>query len=482
MKRSIFETAKIFPAVLSLLFFVNSCAVNPVTGKREINLLSESKEVQLGAESDPAIVAQYGLYDNPKISEFINQMGQKMAKISHRPELEFHFRVLDSPIINAFALPGGYVYFTRGILGYMNSEAEVAGVLGHEIGHVTARHGAKAYTRAQLAQVGFAAGYIFSETFRQFGDVAAQSLGLLFLKFGRDQERQSDELGVQYSTAINYDAANMSHFFGTLSRLREDSGQSLPSWASTHPDPDEREAKTLQLAREAQASNSGPFETARDPYLNLIDGIIFGEDPRQGFVENGFFYHPDLDFQFPVPSEWQVVNTPQVVQMINKEQSAGIQFTLAKETSARAAADQFVSSSKARVNYSDLTKVHGYRTEIRQTTIAGDQGDLGVLSYFIEKDERVYVFHGFSAAGNFSRHQATFKGTMAGFDRLRNEAAKKVEPTRIKVVKVTSRSTLADFLKKHPSEKADEEELAIVNGMRLTDVLKPGQQIKVLTK
>src|SRR3990172_2751360 len=199
-----------FVLVLLLTQFLIACAVNPVTGKRELNLLSEGQEIQLGAESDPAIIAQYGLYNDEKISNFLTGMGQKMAGISHRPQLEFHFRVLDSPVINAFALPGGYVYFTRGILGYMNSEAEVAGVLGHEIGHVTARHGAKAYTRAQLAQVGFTAGYVLSETFRQYGDVAMQSIGLLFLKFGRDQETQSDKLGVEYSTTIGYDAKNMS--------------------------------------------------------------------------------------------------------------------------------------------------------------------------------------------------------------------------------------------------------------------------------
>ena len=230
-------------------------------------------------------MAQYGLYDNDKASEFIDQMGQKMSKVSHRPNLAFHFRVLDSPVINAFALPGGYVYFTRGILGYMNSEAEVAGVLGHEIGHVTARHGAKAYTRAQIAQVGLTAGYVLSEKFREFGDVASQSIGLLFLKFGRDQERQSDKLGVEYSTSIGYDAQSMSHFFGTLGRLREGSSQSLPGWASTHPDPDERESKTLAMARAAQQNLPGKtFRTDKASYLALIDGITFGEDPRQRTV------------------------------------------------------------------------------------------------------------------------------------------------------------------------------------------------------
>lgn len=469
-----------FSAVLAIFI---ACAVNPVTGERELNLLSESQEIQLGKQADPAIVAQYGIYDDPKLAEFVDRMGQKMAKISHRPDLKFTFRVLDSPVVNAFALPGGFVYFTRGILAYMNSEAELAGVLGHEIGHVTARHGAKAYTRAQLAQVGFAAGYIFSETFRQFSDLAEAGVGLLFLSFSRDQERQSDQLGVEYSTAIGYDAQRMSKFFGTLDRLQEQSGQSLPGWFSTHPNPEDREKKTLELAQKAQQESSlSNFEVDRDPYLNLIDGIVFGEDPRQGFVENGMFYHPTLDFQFPVPAGWQVANSPQVVQMVNKEQNAGMEFSLAQETTARAAAEKFVSSTNATVTFSDYTKVNGYSTEVRESTIATEQGELKVLSYFIEKGENVYIFHGYAAPANYGANLSSFKHTMTGFDRLRNPKARTVQPTHIKVAKVTRTTTVKDFLAQYPTDKASEETLAIINGMDLSDTLKPGDRVKVLSQ
>ncbi len=469
--------------VLFLCHFLVSCAVNPVTGRRELNLLSESQEIKLGIESDPAIVAQYGLYDDPKLAKFLDNMGQKMAKVSHRPELKFHFRVLDSPVINAFALPGGYVYFTRGILGYMNSEAEVAGVLGHEIGHVTARHGAKAYTRAQIAQVGLVAGSVVSETFRQFGNVAAQSIGLLFLKFGRDQETQSDRLGVEYSTAIGYDANNMSHFFGTLGRLRDESGPGLPTWQSTHPDPHDREAKALRLTEKEQAKAVGQnFKTNRNVYLKLINGIVFGEDPRQGFAENDYFYHPGLDFQYPVPGGWKIQNTPQVVMMVNADQTAGIQFTLGQETSARAAADKFVKNSQGTVNASSAKRINGFTAEIRQIDLSNEQGKLSVLSYFIQKDKNIYVFHGFSEASSFPNYTSTFKRTMEGFDRLKNQAAKNVQPARIKVVKVTRATNLETFLKKHPSKKTNPDKLAIINGMKLTDKLKRGDLVKVLTK
>jgi predicted Zn-dependent protease len=478
-------TSKVVNLFLLALLFqcLNTCATNPVTGKKELNLLSVDQEVQLGADADQDIIAQYGMYDDPEIAKFVEELGQRMAKVSHRPTLEFHFRVLDSPVINAFALPGGYCYITRGILAYMNSAAELAGVMGHEIGHVTARHGAKAYTRAQLAQVGFGAAYIFSETFRQFSDVAQLGVGLLFLRFSRDQERQSDELGVEYSTALGYDAKDMSQFFGTLDRLQEESGQSLPGWFSTHPNPEDREAKVLELAKAAQQKSSQKnFEKNRAEYLALIDGMVFGDDPRQGFVENGYFYHPTLDFQFPVPAEWQVANTPQAVQMVNKEQTAGIQFSLAQQASAKTAAEKFVADTQGQVARSENARTNGMATVILETIIANQQGNLGVLSYFIEKDKYVYVFHGFTSSDSYRNFHGTFQQTMSNFDRLKNARARSVKPSRIDVVTVNKSSTLQDFLAQHPNKKVTPDKLAIINGMTLGDAVKPGDKVKVVVE
>ena len=216
-----FKFPSILTLFLSIFLITNSCSVNPVTGKKELSLMSEKQEIALGKQSDPSIVANFGLYQDPKLQTFITQKGQKMAKISHRPGLKYEFKVLDSPVVNAFAVPGGYVYFTRGILAHFNNEAEFAGVLGHEIGHVTARHSAKQYSNQMLAQLGFFVGMVVSPEFRQFADVTQQGLGLLFLKFSRDHESQSDKLGVEYSTKIGYNAHEMADFFKTLSRLSE---------------------------------------------------------------------------------------------------------------------------------------------------------------------------------------------------------------------------------------------------------------------
>jgi len=162
-----------------------SCAVNPVTGKKEISLLSEEKEIALGQQSDPSIVASFGLYDAPKIQAFIDEKGQEMAKISHRPHLNYEFKVLDSPVINAFAVPGGYVYFTRGILAHFSNEAEFAGVLGHEIGHITAKHGVRQQTSQIFSQIGLIGGVILTKG--QAAQELSQALGLLTLKNSRSE-------------------------------------------------------------------------------------------------------------------------------------------------------------------------------------------------------------------------------------------------------------------------------------------------------
>ncbi|HEU5148023.1 MAG TPA: M48 family metallopeptidase, partial [Chryseosolibacter sp.] len=292
-----------FSSIIVIVFLLlDSCAKNPVTGKSELMLLSKDQEIAMGQQSDPEIVAFFGLYEDERLQNFIKQKGQEMASISHRPELPYEFKIVDSPVVNAFAVPGGFVYFTRGIMAHFNNEAEFAGVLGHEIGHITARHSAKQYSRAMLGQVGLVAGSVISPEFAQFADVAAQGLQLLFLKFGRDAESQSDKLGVEYSTKIGYDASEMAGFFSTLDRLSAESGQEVPTFLSTHPDPADRERRVAKLAADwRKKTNAANLEVDRENYLKMIDGIIYGEDPKQGFVENNVFYHPVLRFQFTVP-------------------------------------------------------------------------------------------------------------------------------------------------------------------------------------
>ena len=294
-------------AVVALLG-VLACAVNPVTGKRQFSLLSESDEIAMGHESDPQIVAAYGVYDDAALAAYVDSLGQRLAKVSHRPNLKYTFRVLDSPVINAFALPGGYIYITRRILAHMNNEAELAIVLGHEIGHVTALHGAQQYTHAQLAGLGLGVGSILSPQVAQFGQLAEQALGLLFLKYGRDDENQADELGVQYATRAGFDSERGVKFFEVLDRQQQEAGETLPGWLSTHPAPADRVAHTRQLSATAVAVGNR-YIVGEEAHKARVDGIVFGDDPRQGFVDGNVFKHPGLKFELHFPAGWKVQNT-----------------------------------------------------------------------------------------------------------------------------------------------------------------------------
>ena len=255
-----------YKSILFSLIFMGlliSCAVNPVTGKRELSLISEEQEIAMGREYDPQIAAMYGVYDDPKLLKYVNDLGQKMAKISHRPNLKYEIKIMDSPVINAFAVPGGYVYITRGILAYLNSEAELAGVMGHEIGHITAKHSVSQMSKAQLAQLGMGLGSVFIEGFDQYAGLAGQAVGLLFLKYGRDDERQSDKLGVEYSTEVGYDAREMANFFKVLDNMNKSSGSSLPDFLSTHPNPADRFSDVKKRAEREQKKYSGKKKVSK---------------------------------------------------------------------------------------------------------------------------------------------------------------------------------------------------------------------------
>ncbi len=461
-----------------------SCATNPVTGKKELMLLSEADEIRLGQQSDAEVVQVYGLYPDAQLESYLNDLGQKLVRVSHRPNLKFTFRLLDSPVINAFAIPGGYVYITRGILAYLNSEAELAGVMGHEIGHVTARHSAQQYTKAQLAQLGLGLGASFSETFRKISGLAEFGLNLLFLKFSRDDERQADALGVEYSTKVGYDATHMANFFVTLQKMSAESPQfGLPDWFSTHPNPAERVKKIRALAREWQKKVGGSsFKIERNRYLRKIDGLVFGQDPRQGFVQNGKFYHPELKFSFPVPEKWEVHNLPTQVVLQSPDKKAVIQMTLAGENNPARAADAFITNSKVTVASRRKISVGRFAAEEVVSNMATREGSMRLLSYFIQKDGKVFVFHGMTVAPLFEKkYRAVFRNTFDHFNELKNSRILNIQPLRIKIVTVNRKHTLREELEKRGFREAEKlQRIALINGMGLQQPLQAGTLIKIV--
>ena len=478
--------------MIGLLY--QACAVNPVTGKREVMLVSESQELAMGQQADPGIIANFGLYESDVLQSFINEKGKEMGAISHRPDLDYQFRILDSPVVNAFAVPGGYVYFTRGIMAHFNNEAEFAGVLGHEIGHITARHSAAQLSKQQLYGGLFVAGMIVSEEFRQFGELGQQALGMMFLKFGRDDESQSDELGVSYSTQVGYDSHEMANFFGVLHRIQQRAGVNIPEWQSTHPDPVNRFNKVHEMSdayqKELGASN---LIVGRDSYLKMIDGMIYGDDPKGGYVKYNTFFHPVLKFQFPVPSQWQVNNTPQMVQMVAPDGKALIMMTLSQQNTLQAAAQETVEQDGLEVLESSQLNINGLpayallsqlaqNTQETQTQTTQPQQDLRILTYLIQYNGLIYKFHGLSLATDFNTYYQTFNNTMGNFNRLTDPARINVSPDVLQIAQVSQAEALGNALQRMRLSSEDMEEIAILNNMELTDVLQPGMLIKTIRR
>src|SRR2546425_3611727 len=280
------DVSRAFPLLVSAVAL--GCAVNPATGSRQLMLVSESQEISMGREYDKEVVASIGLYPASALQAWIQQFGARLAATSERPNLPWSFRVVDDPVVNAFALPGGFIYVTRGILAYLDSEAQLAGVVGHEIGHVTARHSAQQYTRAIGGTVGLAALSIFVPAARPFGQLTQQALGVLFLKYGRNDELQADSLGAKYAATNGWDPRAVPQFLATLGRLSEGSEKGIPNWLSTHPDPASRVDEVTALVQKLAAGRSD-FIVNRDEDLQRIDGIIYGDNPEQGIVRGNVF-------------------------------------------------------------------------------------------------------------------------------------------------------------------------------------------------
>lgn len=465
----------------------SQCSRNPVTGKKQLVTMSTEQELAMGQEGDPQIIAQFGLYPDSAIQQYMRQQGQQMAAISHRNNIQYGFRVLNSDVINAFATPG-YVYFTRGIMAHFNDEAQFQGVLGHELGHIAARHTVIQQRNATLGQVGLIAGMVISPTFGRFAEQASQGLGLLLLKNSRDAEREADQLGVEYSTKTGYDATKMADFFNTLKRQGERAGQALPNLLSTHPDPGERNQTVAQLATEwKQKTGLTNPKTNRETYLRRIEGMVYGVDPREGFLEGGIFYHPDLRFQFPVPQGWQYQNTPQQVQMADPNGKALMIFTLAQGSNLQQAASTTLQQYGLQALGSRETTVNGFPALAVESQQAAQQGQaqqqqqqpIRTLSYFIQQGQTIYHMIGVSSVADYGAFTNVFLASMQGFRSLTDASKINRKPERIRLRTTSAAATLEQTLRGYGIPQARLEEFAILNGLNLTDRVPAGTMIKV---
>ena len=457
-----------------VLLLLAGCATNPATGKSELSLVSQSQEIQMGQQGAQEAKAAYGLVDNPALQQYVSTIGLKLAKATERPNLPWAFYVIDDPAVNAFALPGGPVFITRGILGAMNSEAELASVLGHEIGHITARHSAQQMSQQQLASLGLGLGSILSSKVAQFSDMIGQGLQLLFLKYSRDDESQADALGFRYMVQQNYDPRQMAAMFKTLDRETPAEGR-LPAWLSTHPDPGNRYQTATQRA-DALNRNLSTMVVNQVPFLTHINGLIYGENPREGYVKDGRFYHPDLKFQFQIPSGWQVQNTKQSVVAVSAQQDAIFQLSLGQGTPS-AALQQFLGQQGVQAGQVSSAAINGLPAASGRFQAQTESGTLAGLVSYVSYGGNTYQLLAYSAAAKFDDYNATLRQMTGSFARLTNAAALGVQPKKIEIVKLPSRMTLAQFYSRYPSS-IPVAEVAIINGVETGTTLAAGTDLK----
>lgn len=505
------KRAALTAAVLATVGLSSGCASTSrdlVSGSERGFGYTWAQQVQIGRESDPQILAQFGAYPNESLEQYVNRIGQKVVAVSHlrqggatvtglnRPAIPAEvqntpvtFRVLDSPIINAMALPGGYIYVTRGLLANLENEAQLAVVLGHEVAHVARQHAARQAFQAQRAQIGLLgaviAGSVLGGTAGQvanaLGQYGGQGLQLLLLKYGRDAEEESDRLGVEYASLAGYDAAQGADFFISLKRLQQRDGAALPTWMSSHPDPGDREGNIRRMAAEwASRYPQLPRAVAEAELDAQIEGIVFGENPRQGFVQSGVFYHPDLRFQYNIPQGWQVQNDAAVVSFADgRGQSVG-QLQLAQGNSAEAAARQFSSQQGLQVLQSGRDNVNGLPAFVVVAQGQTQQGVLQTIQYFIEYNGRVYNLSAVGTQQGMAAAQQTYVSIFRSFRPLTDQRILAVQPNTMHFVTANRAGTLATYQPTPLPANVTLEDVAIANQVQVNARVEPGARFKIV--
>ncbi len=466
-----------FALLCAVAVWLAGCATNPATGEKQFSLISEGQEIQMGLEADPSIVASMGLDPDSGRQRYVRELGLRLARVSERPNLPWTFRVIDDPVVNAFAVPGGHIYLTRGILAHLNSEAELAAVLGHEIGHVTARHSVTQMSRQQIAQLGLVVGTVLKPELQRYAGVASQGLGLLFLKYSRDDESQADELGLRYMRRGAYDARHMPDVFTLLDRVSTASGgDRIPDWLATHPNPVNRRGVVERRLAALPPESLGTIVN-RDAYFRRIDGIVFGDNPRDGFFKGTEFYHPDLKLRFAFPAGWATQNQRQAVLAVSPQQDAVIQLSLASQETPESAARAFFSQQGVRGSPA-RGSIHGLATAGGGfSAVTEDSSVLAGRAVFVAYEERVFQLLAFAPQARWSAYASVADHAIGSFDRLNDPPLLAVQPWRVQIVTLGQTLSLAEFVQRYPGP-APAAMTALVNNMDAAGRFPSGALVK----
>lgn len=459
------------------------CAFNPATGGRNFMLVSRSQEKQMGKDAHPKLIKEFGgVYNDPRVTGYVEYLGRKLAAVTETPSDEFTFTVLDSPIVNAFATPGGYVYISRGLMALAGSEAELAGVIGHELGHVVARHGSQRMSKATVA--GVFSGLLGS------GRVG-QAVGGLYLRgFSRDQELEADRLGVRYISNAGYDPDAMISFLGKMganSRLQAQVAGRDPEELderdimSTHPRTRERMQQAMQLA----GARGGHGTIDRDGYLQRIDSMIYGDSPEQGYIRDRTFIHPGLRLSFKVPEGFAMHNTPDAVLAISEKKKVIIKFDDADEPFDGEMTSYITDDWAKERDLQDLaaTRLGALPAATAKTYIDTRHERLLARIAAIRFDsKRIFRFIALAPGEGVANLPGAFQETIASFRTLSKAEAAAVRPWRVKIARIQPGDTAWSLGRRMPFTKFQTEYFRMLNGLEEGDRLIAGNKMKLVVE
>lgn len=476
---------------IALIIGLTACAVNPVTGRGDFVMMSEDKEIALGRQLQGQISAQYGgLYDNPNLQAYVQRVGESLAANSHRSHLIYRFTVLDSPMVNAFALPGGYIYITRGLLAYLNSEAELAAVLGHEIGHVTARHSVRQISATRAADMGYKLGSLFLPELRT---QAAQSLfnvlgSALISGYGRDHELESDRLGAEYLARTGYDPQAMIAVIGVLKnqeqfeqQLAKEEGREPSIYHgvfASHPRNDKRLQEVVASVDRHQAEIKR--DSHRQEFLQNLKGLVFGDSERHGIVRNNTFYHYDLGIAVRLPNNWKIDNRSDRLIAQAPKGEALLQMTM-EEFNKSISPQAFI---KKRLNFDKITKgkkitgtgLEGYTGVVTLGNKASQQQARVAVIYF---NHQAYVFIG-ATKGKLIDFDSDFLQVAESLHELSVAERKLATALTVIIRKKKMTDSFAELAKHSPLAHHAEDQLRLLNGYYPTGEMKPGDWLKLI--
>jgi predicted Zn-dependent protease len=464
-----------------MLTLLAGCAQNPVTGSNDFVMMSESQEIAVGRQNDEQVKKQYRVYGSKALQDYVNSVGQRIARNSHRPNLQYHFTVLDTPDINAFALPGGYIYITRGILAYLNSEAELAAVLGHEIGHVTARHGVRQQSAAQAANIGITIASIFVPEMNTpvAGNLINLGGGALLSGYGREHELEADRLGAQYLARTDYDPQAIITVISVLknqeledARLAKQEGREPRRYHglfATHPDNDTRLHQAVDEA-EKNTSAHAHFEGRRE-FIAATEGLVFNDNSEQGVVRYNAFYHGELGIAVQFPDNWQVHNLPTALVAVSPQGEVELQMKL----------DESPSGTPGEY----ARRLAGRSAQITTLSVNGlpaalfDQPDAAGGVVFHNGQAFILLAKG-KTPDILAAHRAEIISTVRSFHAITAAERRLVKPLTLHVITARAGDTFAALAKDSPLGQSAEDYLRLINARYPSGEPQAGQLIKLV--